>query len=54
MSDCKNQNPGIITSDVKGILSQGCLFKKHTPEKQWKKYSRETEAELKEKMEKGE
>ena len=32
MSDCNNQNPGIVTSDVKGILSQGCLFKKHTPE----------------------
>jgi hypothetical protein len=32
MTDCNNQNPGIVTSDVKGLLSQGCLFKKHTPE----------------------
>ena len=22
----------IVTSDVKGLLSQGCLFKKHLPE----------------------
>jgi Eukaryotic initiation factor 4E len=32
MSNCANQNPGIVTSDVKGLVSQGCLFKKHTPE----------------------
>ena len=32
MSSCANQNPAIVTSDVKGIVSQGCLFKKHTPE----------------------
>jgi len=32
MTDCNNQNPGIVTSDVKGISPQGCLFKKHTPE----------------------
>ena len=32
MRDCQNQNPSIITSEVKGISSYGCLFKKHTPE----------------------
>ena len=32
MTNCSNQNPEIVTSDVKGIVSQGCLFKKHTPE----------------------
>jgi len=32
MSDCKHQNPSVITSDVKGLISQGCIFKKHTPE----------------------
>jgi hypothetical protein len=32
MSNCANQNPNIITSEVKGLSSQGCLFKKHVPE----------------------
>jgi hypothetical protein len=32
MSTCANQNPNIVTNDVKGMTSQGCLFKKHTPE----------------------
>lgn len=32
MSSCANQNPAIITADVKGLTSQGCLFKKHVPE----------------------
>jgi len=32
MSDCTNQNSSIITNDVSGIISNGCLFKKHTPE----------------------
>lgn len=32
MTNCSNQNPAIVTSDVKGIVSHGCLFKKHTPE----------------------
>ena len=31
-ADCNNQNPEIITSDVKGLVTQGCLFKKHMPE----------------------
>lgn len=32
LSNCLNQNPDIIVNDVKGIISQGCLFKKHLPE----------------------
>ena len=32
MSNCANQNPSAVTSDVKGLPVQGCLFKKHTPE----------------------
>jgi translation initiation factor 4E len=32
MSDCNNQNPGLITSELKGLNPQGCLFKKHNPE----------------------
>lgn len=32
MTDCNNQNPAIVTSDVKGLSPNGCLFKKHTPE----------------------
>jgi translation initiation factor 4E len=32
MSTCANQNPSIVTADVKNLMSQGCIFKKHTPE----------------------
>jgi hypothetical protein len=32
LSNCDNQNPAVVTNDVKGIGPQGCLFKKHTPE----------------------
>jgi hypothetical protein len=32
MANCSFQNPEVITSEVKGLESQGCLFKKHTPE----------------------
>jgi hypothetical protein len=32
MCDCNNQNPAIVTADVKGLIAQGCIFKKHTPE----------------------
>jgi hypothetical protein len=32
MTNCENQNPVVVTSDVKGLVVQGCLFKKHTPE----------------------
>jgi translation initiation factor 4E len=32
LSTCANQNPAIVMSEIEGITSQGCLFKKHTPE----------------------
>ena len=32
MSNCDNQDPSVITSDIKGLQPQGCIFKKHTPE----------------------
>jgi hypothetical protein len=32
MYDCNNQNPACVTSEVKGLTAQGCIFKKHTPE----------------------
>jgi hypothetical protein len=32
MSNCANQNPAIVTTDVKDLTSQGSLFKKHMPE----------------------
>ncbi len=32
MADCSNQNPEVVTSELKGISPQGCLFKKHMPE----------------------
>lgn len=32
MSDCSKQNPDLVTNELKGIVAQGCLFKKHTPE----------------------
>ena len=32
MANCSNQNPAVVTTDLKGITSQGCLFKKHLPE----------------------
>ena len=32
MTDCKNQNPAVVTNDIKGLTQQGCLFKKHVPE----------------------
>jgi hypothetical protein len=32
MTNCANQNPAIVTNEIVGISSQGCLFKKHTPE----------------------
>lgn len=31
MTNCNHQNPGVVMP-VKGLLPQGCLFKKHTPE----------------------
>ena len=32
MTNCDHQNPAVVTSDVKNLSPQGCLFKKHTPE----------------------
>ena len=32
MQNCHFQNSALVTQEVKGLLSQGCLFKKHTPE----------------------
>ena len=32
MRDCTNQNPSIVSTELKGITPYGCLFKKHTPE----------------------
>jgi len=32
MTNCKNQNATVVTNDVKGLTSQGCIFKKHAPE----------------------
>jgi len=32
MTNCENQNPQIVTSEIRNLTSQGCLFKKHTPE----------------------
>ena len=31
-TNCDHQNPTVVTSDVKNLSPQGCLFKKHTPE----------------------
>jgi Eukaryotic initiation factor 4E len=31
MKNCDHQNPAVV-NQIKGLLSQGCLFKKHTPE----------------------
>ncbi len=32
MSNCENQNPMVVTNEIKGLEGHGCLFKKHTPE----------------------
>ena len=32
MTNCDHQNPQVVTSDVRNLIPQGCLFKKHTPE----------------------
>lgn len=32
LSDCRFQDPNIITKSIDGLTSTGCLFKKHTPE----------------------
>jgi len=32
MSNCKNQNAAMVNQEIKGLISQGCIFKKHVPE----------------------
>ena len=32
MTNCEHQNPQVVTDDIKNLIPQGCLFKKHTPE----------------------
>ena len=32
MTNCDYQNPTKVTTEVNGLLSHGCIFKKHTPE----------------------
>jgi translation initiation factor 4E len=32
MSNCEYQNPELVTSELKGIQTNGCIFKKHQPE----------------------
>ena len=32
MSNCDHQNPAVVSNEVAGLIPQGCLFKKHTPE----------------------
>ena len=32
MSNCAHNNPDVITTDIKDIGANGCLFKKHVPE----------------------
>jgi len=32
MTNCDHQNPQVVTTEVKNLQPQGCLFKKHNPE----------------------
>ena len=32
MTDCSQQNSAVVNTDIRGISSQGCIFKAHTPE----------------------
>lgn len=32
MTNCDHQNPQVVTGDIKNLVPQGCLFKKHSPE----------------------
>jgi len=32
LNNCNFQNPTMVTSEIKNLSSQGCLFKKHVPE----------------------
>ena len=31
MENCNNQNPRVVTNDIKNLSSSGCIFKKHVP-----------------------
>jgi len=32
MTDCNNQDPSVVTNDLKSLPLQGCIFRKHNPE----------------------
>ena len=32
MSTCDFQNPELVTNEIKGLTTMGCLFKRHSPE----------------------
>ena len=32
LTNCSHQNPQVVTNEIKYLIPQGCLFKKHTPE----------------------
>jgi len=32
LANCKFQNPNLVTNNIKGLTSVGCIFKKHIPE----------------------
>ena len=32
MTNCEHQNPAVVTTEINWLVSQGCLFKKHSPE----------------------
>lgn len=32
MGDCNHQDPGIVNTNIRGIVEQGCIFKAHKPE----------------------
>jgi len=32
MGDCSNQDPTVVTNELKTLFPDGCLFKKHSPE----------------------
>lgn len=31
MENCDNQNPHVVTTEIKNLSSSGCIFKKHAP-----------------------
>ena len=32
MTNCNHQNASVVTPEIRGLTSQGCIFKKHAPE----------------------